>query len=135
LRAIQPFIRRAFRIGDWIEVDNFRGEVLEIQTLVTRLRSFRNEVIVIPNSAIINSPVINYSTHAKDRGLVLHTTVGIGYETPLASGGSHASSGGRPDTGIIDRSKTLCSPKRARRFLCDVRNQRLLFHAGDSFDP
>ncbi len=74
--------RRAFRVGDWIEVDNFRGEVLEIQTLVTRLRSFRNEVIVIPNSAIINSPVINYSTHAKDRGLVLHTTVGIGYETP-----------------------------------------------------
>jgi small-conductance mechanosensitive channel len=74
--------RRAFRIGDWIEVDNFRGEVLEIQTLVTRLRSFRNEVIVIPNSAIINSPVINYSTYAKDRGLVLHTTVGIGYETP-----------------------------------------------------
>jgi small-conductance mechanosensitive channel len=74
--------RRAFRVGDWIEVDNFRGEVLEIQTLVTRLRTFRNEVIVIPNSAIINSPVINYSTHAKDRGLVLHTTVGIGYETP-----------------------------------------------------
>lgn len=74
--------RRAFRVGDVVEVDNFRGEVLEIQTLVTRLRTIKNEVVVIPNSAIVNSPVINYSTYAKDRGLILHTTVGIGYETP-----------------------------------------------------
>lgn len=74
--------RRAFRVGDWIEVDNFRGEVLEIQTLVTRLRTVKNEVAVIPNSAIVNSPVINYSTYAKERGLIIHTTVGIGYETP-----------------------------------------------------
>ncbi len=74
--------RRAFRVGDCIELDNIRGEVLEIQTLVTRLRTAKNEVIVVPNSAIINSPVINYSTFAKDRGLILHTTVGIGYETP-----------------------------------------------------
>lgn len=74
--------RRAFRVGDCIEVDNFRGEVLEIQTLVTRLRTIKNEVVVIPNSTIVNSPVINYSTYAKERGLILHTTVGIGYETP-----------------------------------------------------
>ena len=74
--------RRAFRAGDCIEVDGFRGEVLEIQTLVTRLRTIKNEVIVIPNSAIVNSPVINYSQYAKDRGLIVHTTVGIGYETP-----------------------------------------------------
>lgn len=74
--------RRAFRVGDVVEVDHFRGEVLEIQTLVTRLRTIKNEVVVIPNSAIVNSPVINYSTYAKDRGLILHTTVGIGYETP-----------------------------------------------------
>lgn len=74
--------RRAFRVGDIVEVDRFCGEVLEIQTLVTRLRTIKNEVVVIPNSSIINSPVINYSTHAKNRGLILHTTVGIGYETP-----------------------------------------------------
>lgn len=74
--------RRAFRVGDCIEVDRFRGEVLEIQTLVTRLRTVKNEVVVIPNSVIVNSPVINYSTYAKERQLIVHTTVGIGYETP-----------------------------------------------------
>lgn len=74
--------RRAFRVGDWIEVDNVAGEVLEILPLVTRLRSRKNEVIVIPNSTIVNSPVINFTTLARDRGLILNSTVGIGYETP-----------------------------------------------------
>ena len=50
--------------------------------MVTHLRTIKNEEIVVPNSAIINSSVINYSTLAASRGLILHTTVGIGYETP-----------------------------------------------------
>ncbi|MBK8576002.1 MAG: mechanosensitive ion channel [Elusimicrobia bacterium] len=74
--------RRAFRVGDWISVDAVAGEVMEILPLVTRLRSRTNEVIIIPNSTIVNSPVTNFSTLARDRGLILHTTVGIGYETP-----------------------------------------------------
>ncbi|MBK8869713.1 MAG: mechanosensitive ion channel [Elusimicrobia bacterium] len=122
--------RRAFRIGDWIEVNNFRGEVLEIQTLVTRLRSFRNEVIVIPNSAIINSPVINYSTYAKDRGLILHTTVGIGYETPWRQVEAMLLQAAARTPGLLTDPKSFCPPKRPRRLLCHLRNQRFCFHAG-----
>jgi small-conductance mechanosensitive channel len=48
---------------------------------VTHLRTIKNEEIVVPNSLILNSHVINYSTLAQSRGLILHTTVGIGYET------------------------------------------------------
>ena len=40
----------------------------------------KNEEIVVPNSDILNSHVINYSTLARSHGLILHTTVGIGYE-------------------------------------------------------
>ena len=36
----------------------------------------------MPNSVILGSEIINYSSMARDRGLILHTTVGIGYETP-----------------------------------------------------
>lgn len=74
--------RRAFRIGDRIKVGEVSGDVLERKLLVTRLRSVKNEEIVIPNSEILNSNIINYSTMARDQGLILHTTVGIGYETP-----------------------------------------------------
>lgn len=74
--------RRAFRIGDRIKVDDHVGFVEEQKLLVTRLRSVKNEEIVIPNSVLLNSNIINYSTKAKESGLILHTTVGIGYETP-----------------------------------------------------
>jgi len=74
--------RRAFRIGDRIQIGDVIGDVLERKLLVTRLRSIKNEEIVIPNTVILNSNIVNYSTLAKDRGLILHTTVGIGYETP-----------------------------------------------------
>ena len=50
--------------------------------MVTRLRSYKNEEIVIPNSVLVNSKIVNYTVRAKDLGLVIHTIVGIGYETP-----------------------------------------------------
>jgi small-conductance mechanosensitive channel len=49
---------------------------------VTRLRSPKNEEIVLPNSQVLNGEVVNYSALARTRGLILHTEVGIGYETP-----------------------------------------------------
>jgi small-conductance mechanosensitive channel len=74
--------RRAFKIGDRIKIDDHIGEVVDRSVLVTRLRSLKNEEIVIPNSTILNSNITNYSTEAKTNGLILHTTVGIGYEVP-----------------------------------------------------
>jgi len=74
--------RRAFKIGDRIKVDDAFGDVVDMKLYVTRLRSVKNEEIIIPNSSLINSNVINYSSLAKQQGLILHTTVGIGYETP-----------------------------------------------------
>ena len=74
--------RRAFKLGDRIKVDDFTGDVVEIRNLVTHLRTPKNEEVVLPNSVILNSHVVNYSGLAKKQGLILHTTVGIGYETP-----------------------------------------------------
>jgi small-conductance mechanosensitive channel len=74
--------RRAFKVGDRISIDNVTGDVTERRLMVTHLRTIKNEEIVVPNSTIINSNIINYSTLAGSRGLILHTTVGIGYETP-----------------------------------------------------
>ena len=48
----------------------------------TRIRTPKNEDVVVPNSMILGGEVVNFSTLAKSRGLILHTTVGIGYETP-----------------------------------------------------
>jgi small-conductance mechanosensitive channel len=74
--------RRAFRVGDRVQIGNVVGDVAEVRLQVTHLRTPKNEDVVIPNSMILNGEVINYSTLARSRGLILHTTVGIGYETP-----------------------------------------------------
>jgi small-conductance mechanosensitive channel len=74
--------RRAFQEGDRIKVKEILGDVLERRILTTRLRSLKNEEIIVPNSEIMNSHVTNYSAAAREKGLILHTSVGIGYETP-----------------------------------------------------
>jgi small-conductance mechanosensitive channel len=74
--------RRAFKVGDRVKVGDAFGEVIEMRLQVTHLRSPKNEEIVIPNSQILGSEVINYSSLARTHGLILHTEVGIGYETP-----------------------------------------------------
>ncbi|MGA8642691.1 mechanosensitive ion channel family protein [Candidatus Binatus sp.] len=74
--------RRAFHVGDRITVGDLMGDVIQIGLMVTHMRSIKNEELVVPNSVILNSNVINYSSLARERGLILHTTVGIGYETP-----------------------------------------------------
>jgi small-conductance mechanosensitive channel len=74
--------RRAFYPGDRIKVGDLMGDVTEVGLMVTHLRSVKNEELVVPNSLILNSNVVNYSSFAREQGLILHTTVGIGYETP-----------------------------------------------------
>jgi small-conductance mechanosensitive channel len=73
--------RRAFRVGDRVKIGDAVGEVVETRIQVTHLRSPKNEELVIPNSQILASEVVNYTSLAASRGLILHTEVGIGYQT------------------------------------------------------
>ena len=74
--------RRAFREGDRVKVAGIVGDVTNVRLQVTHLQTVKNEEVVIPNSTILTSEIVNYTTLAKTAGLILHTTVGIGYETP-----------------------------------------------------
>ncbi len=67
---------RLFKIGDVV------GDVVEKSLLVTRVRTIKNEIISIPNSTVMSSHTINYSSEAVGKGLILHTTVTIGYDVP-----------------------------------------------------
>jgi len=74
--------RRAFRVGDRVQIGDVQGDITEVRLQVTHLRTIKNEEITIPNSAILSSAVMNYSKPAEIGALILHTEVGIGYETP-----------------------------------------------------
>ncbi|HLW31805.1 MAG TPA: mechanosensitive ion channel domain-containing protein [Aequorivita sp.] len=73
---------RLFTIGDRIKIGDVSGDVIEKSLLVTRIRTPLNEIISIPNSNVMNSHTINYSSEASVKGLIIHTTVTIGYDVP-----------------------------------------------------
>jgi small-conductance mechanosensitive channel len=73
---------RAFRVGDRIKVGEHVGDVIERSLLVTRLRTIKNEDIVIPNATVVSSSVVNYSEAGASGALILHTTITIGYDAP-----------------------------------------------------
>jgi len=73
---------RPFRIGDRIKIGEITGDVVEKTLLVTRIRTIKNEMITIPNSAILSGNTTNYSTEAGGIGLILYTNVTIGYDVP-----------------------------------------------------
>lgn len=74
--------RRAFRRGELVKIGDYLGIVSEMRLLVTHLKTRKNEEVIVPNSLILNSQVVNYSSTARDKGLILHTNVTIGYDTP-----------------------------------------------------
>jgi small-conductance mechanosensitive channel len=74
--------RRALKVGERVKIGEAFGDVIATTLQATHLRTIKNEEIIIPNSQILAGEVINYSTLARDQGLILHTEVGIGYETP-----------------------------------------------------
>jgi small-conductance mechanosensitive channel len=74
---------RSFRVGDVIKVGDSTGVVLERRLYITRLKTFKNQVITIPNGIILTSHVTNLSQEVRrGNGLILHTSVTIGYDAP-----------------------------------------------------
>jgi len=82
LAGLAMTYRGAFKEGDRIRIDDVFGDVEDIKLMTTRIRTLKNESVMIPNSNILNTNVTNYTVMARKPGLLLHTTVGIGYDTP-----------------------------------------------------
>lgn len=71
---------RGFRVGDWVKIGDNLGEVTAQTMLATHMKTIKNEEVIIPNSVILSSYVTNYSLLAQCDGLILHTSVTIGYD-------------------------------------------------------
>ena len=71
---------RSFRLNDRIKIGDLTGDVIEKSLLNIRLRTSKNEEITIPNSTVLSSNTINYTTNSIDKGLILHSTITLGYD-------------------------------------------------------
>lgn len=73
---------RPFKIGEHIKIGDITGDVVEKTPFVTRVKTHKLEIVTIPNSNILSSTVVNYSTMIADSGVIFHTTITIGYDAP-----------------------------------------------------
>ncbi|MFN8474552.1 MAG: mechanosensitive ion channel [Anaerolineae bacterium] len=72
----------AYHIGDVVAIGGVTGRVIEKRLLTTVIRTFKNEDVSIPNGQTLSGAIINYSNMARREGLILHTTITIGYDAP-----------------------------------------------------
>ncbi len=73
---------RPFKTGDFIKVNDTVGNVIERTPFITRVRTIKNEIVTIPNSFITTSNTVNYSSSARQYGLIIHTMLTMGYDVP-----------------------------------------------------
>ncbi len=71
---------KPYKVGDLLEAQGYLGVVEEIQIFVTKLRSPQNELIIIPNGAISNGSLKNYSATEARR---VDCTIGISYDSDI----------------------------------------------------
>jgi small-conductance mechanosensitive channel len=69
------------KVGDIIDVGNTHGEVIRIGARGTWVRTYDNEVIIVPNSDFINSRVANWT--ANDRTVRITIPLGVSYDSDL----------------------------------------------------
>ena len=77
--SITVLFDRPFRIGDWICVGDIDGTVERVGFRSTRVRTFYNSVISIPNSRLVDTHVDNYGQREYRR---IKTQVSVTYDTP-----------------------------------------------------
>ena len=65
---------KPFAIGDWIETENIEGVVEEITFRSTRIRTFAKALIIVPNSKLANSNIINWSKR-EERRIILRIPI------------------------------------------------------------
>lgn len=71
---------KPFKLGDTIEAQGVGGTVIDIQIFVTQLLTSNNQVIFVPNGALSNGTIINYSRQENRRTDLI---LGISYDTNI----------------------------------------------------
>lgn len=77
---------RAFQVGDTIQVNDVEGEVEGKLFLVTRIRTFDNSVVTIPNGLLLSGNIVNYNAAIRETRtpIIVNQDLALGYQVPWA---------------------------------------------------
>lgn len=71
---------KPFSVDDWISTSSIEGVVEDINLRSTRIRTFPNSLVIVPNSSLVSSPITNWSKMNKRRASF---SIGLTYDTPM----------------------------------------------------
>ena len=73
---------RALRPGEWVQVNDVEGEVLEVGLLAGKIRTVEGQEVTIPNSVLVGTATKNHTRLGYPDGMIVSCTVTIGYDAP-----------------------------------------------------
>ena len=82
LSGIVLMIDKPFTIGDWIQLSDLEGIVEDVSFRSTRIRTFEQGLVVVPNMTLSNDNILNWSNRDKRRD---RFSLGVTYDTPKES--------------------------------------------------
>lgn len=77
--SVMIFIDKPFQIGDWVVIDNTEGVIEEVGFRTSRVRTFYNSIVTVPNALVTSAVVDNYGVREYRRYVA---NVGLTYDTP-----------------------------------------------------
>jgi small-conductance mechanosensitive channel len=83
LAGVALTYQRSYRVGDVIKVGDIVGVVLERKLNVTRINTWKNQIVTMSNNTVSSGYVTNFSQKVREgNGVILHTSITIGYDAP-----------------------------------------------------
>lgn len=78
--AINLYANHPFKVEDYVDIGGIEGTVVEIGFMFTKIRTYKNEMIYIPNSTVGSAIIKNYSYEKYRR---IEYTVGVSYDNDI----------------------------------------------------
>ena len=78
--AINIYANHPFKIDDYVDIDGIEGTVTEIGFMFTKIKTYKNEMIYMPNSKVGSAIIKNYSYEKYRR---IEYTIGVSYNNNI----------------------------------------------------
>ncbi len=76
------FTDKPFNVGDWIKTPQVEGTIETVGIRSTKIRTFAQALVTVPNAVLANSAILNWSRMGKRR---IKMNIGVTYDTPVAT--------------------------------------------------